>query len=205
MKYLLFSALFVCTFMACSPQPTDMVGTYLVSAEIKESTLKREDIKKQIKEALSKAGEDIEKSRQEMMEDLDLENIDTSTFEGKMEYLGKSFGAQLGNLGINLGKASQDFGSFIAEIADGSLNFTTSLLKNIEFQVELQEDGDVKVKNKLTSFGMNDSKWRVENGEFILSNSNDKEESRFKIKDRSSNGFVLEKDEVLLHFNKAEK
>lgn len=198
----LFSATFMMSCFDLKPQPSDMVGKYIVSAELKAGTIDKESIKKEIDEAMAKAGEEIETSRKEMMEDIDLESIDTTTVEGKIEYLGKSLGAQVGNLGLDIGKISKDFGALVGDLASGSIDLSTAFLKNFKIEIELQEDGDIKVKNRLVSMGFNDGTWKVENGEFVLMDESGKEKDRFKIKDRSSDSFVLEKDELLLTFTK---
>ena len=205
MKSTIFTFVVCTAFLSClpmGPQPSDMVGQFVVSADLNEEAIDKKAIKKDIDDAMKKAGEEIEKSREEMMKDIDLENIDTTTLEGKLEYLGKSFGSKMGNIGLDIGKLSKDFGGLISDITSGSIDFSTSFLRNLKLDIELQEDGDVKVKNKMVSMGFNNATWKVDGDTFILTNSDDNTTDEFKIINRESKGFTLEKDKLQLHFTK---
>lgn len=205
MKSIIFTFVVCTSFLSClpmGPQPSDMVGQYDVSLELNEEAIDKKSIKKQIDDAMSKADEEIEKSREEMMKDIDLENIDTTTLEGKLEYLGKSFGSKMGNIGLDIGKLSKDLGGLIGDITNGSIDFSTSLLRNLKLDIELQEDGDVKVKNKMVSMGFNNATWKVEGDAFILTKAGEKTKDEYKIVNRDAKGFTIEKDKLQLHFTK---
>lgn len=202
MKYFfyLLSGLFLLACHDNSPQPSDLVGQYTVSVKLKDKALDRQAIKDSIARAMEKATSEIEKAKEELSQELDLSDIDTSTLEGKLEYMGKSLGGNLGNLGLDLGK---NLGGIIGDITESSLNLSEQILRNLKIKVELQADGDLKTQNKLINFGMDNAKWKVENGEFIVLKENGRDEDRFKIVERSKSGFTLEKDKALFEFVKS--
>ncbi|HPN69031.1 MAG TPA: hypothetical protein PLZ32_05910 [Saprospiraceae bacterium] len=204
MKYaiFLFCSLIIFSCKDNSPQPADLVGNYTVEAKLKEKVIDTEAIKDTIAKAMEEASKEIEKARKELNEDLDLSNIDTTTLEGKMEYIGKSFGAKMGNLGLEMGDLGKDLGGMVGELAGTGLSLSEQLLRNVKLDVELQADGDVKTSSKFINFGLDNAKWRVENDEFIVVKPEDSQPDHFKIIERNDTGFSIEKDKVILHFTK---
>lgn len=204
MKYaiFLFCSLIIFSCKDNSPQPADLVGNYTVEAKLKEKAVDTEAIKDTIAKAMEEASKEIEKARKELNEELDLSNIDTTTLEGKMEYLGKSFGAKMGNIGLEMGDLGKDLGGLIGELAGTGLSLSDQLLRNIKLDVELQADGDIKSTSKFINFGLDNAKWRVENDQFVLVKPEGEETDYFKIIERNDTGFSIEKDKVILNFIK---
>ena len=85
------------------------------------------------------------------------------------------------------------------------LDMAESIIKNLNISVELQEDGDIKSRGSIVDFGLRNAKWEVKDGMFLLYKDEGQEPEVFKISQRSSKGFILEKDKFLIDFVKEEK
>jgi hypothetical protein len=77
------------------------------------------------------------------------------------------------------------------------------LLNNLKVNVELQADGDVKLKdNKLVSMMIGEVKWKIENGKFNVTTSNDNKTYSCDIVDESANLIKLKAENVTINLKK---
>lgn len=201
---LLFFSLFL-ILTSCKdrgPQPDDMVGLYVVSAQLTDGVFDKEDIKSSITDAFKEAKNDIAKAKDEIKTEFDLLTIDTSTVEGKIEYAAKKFSKSMAELGTSMGEIGTELGGLISGLTTSGFDLGENLLKNMKLDVELQSDGDIKVNNPWVNIGLKNAKWEVKGNQFILIRDNNETPDVFEIKDRNANGFTLSKDEIEIQFVK---
>jgi hypothetical protein len=184
------------------PQPVDMVGHYIVSANLSKKAINTDDIKNKISEAMEEAKDNISKSKDEIKKEFDLTMIDTSTVDGKIEYAAKKFGQSMAELGTDMGELGTEVGSLFSDLTSNGINFGESLLKNLKIEVELQADGDIKVDNTYVLLGLTNATWKVENDQFLLYKDKQEKPDTFLIKERNTEGFTLTKDELEILFVK---
>lgn len=198
-----FSILF--SLMACKesgPFPSDMVGNYSVTASLAEGTINKSAIRDSIQTAMEKAEDDIKKAKEEIEKELNLNDIDTTTTEGKIEFAAKKFGKSMADIGVNMGELGKDMGNLFSNLAVDGISLSESILKNINIDVELLQDGKIKTKGGLISLGLKDATWLVNDDYFLLKTNESDTQDTFRIKDRHAEGFVLEKDKLLITFSK---
>lgn len=181
-----------------SPQPSDLVGNYTVSLSLSGEALNTEAIKDSINDAMSKANEELKKAKLEMNEELNFSAIDTTTPEGKIEYAAKKLSKTIAEAGLGMGELGKEMGSLFGGLAEGGIGMTKSILENMTFDVELQEDGDIKASGSILNIGLNNKSWKVVDDDFIIVDASNKEDQVLKITDRNENGFTLTKDEVVI-------
>ena len=201
--YFTFSILF--SLLACKesgPFPSDMVGNYSVTASLAEGTINKSAIRDSIQTAMEKAEEDIKKAKEEIEKELNLDDIDTTTTAGKIEFAAKKFGKSMADIGVNMGELGKDMGNLFSNLAVDGINLSESILKNIDVDVELLQDGKIKTKGGLISLGLKEASWQGKDDYFLLKTNENNSEDTFRIKDRHSDGFVLEKDKLLITFSK---
>jgi len=184
------------------PFPADLVGSYTVTASLKEDIINKNAIRDSIETAMQKAEYDISKAKEEIEKELSLNDIDTTTTEGKIEFAAKKFGKSMADIGVNMGELGKDMGNLFSNLAVDGLSLSESILKNIQLDVELQSDGKIKTSGGLISIGLKDATWLVNNDQFLLKTSESETQDTFIIKDRTNDGFVLEKDKLLVTFSK---
>jgi len=182
------------------PHPSDMVGNFEMNIILKDDVVDKKSIQENISSAISKANEDLDKVKEELGSEFDLNDIDTSNLEGKIEFAAKKFGKSMAEVGLNLGGLGKDLGSIISDISLGSMDFLASSLKNLHMEIEFQEDGEIKNRGSVLSLGLNNARWEVKDDNFIFTQDNDKNPESLRIIKRDKNGFTLEKDKVWLEF-----
>lgn len=196
----LIFTLFIVSCKDTSPQPSALVGNYVVSARLSDKTLNSTVIKDSIDLALSKVKEELQIAKEEMKREFDASAVDTSTLEGKLEYLAKSFGKEVADVGIDM---SGEFSGLISDIATKGFDLSKNLLTKLKIDVELQADGDIKAKGSIGSLGLNNATWQVKGDQFIVSRSDSTEGTDiFDIIEKNDQGFILNKDELNIIFTK---
>lgn len=184
------------------PYPSDMVGNYTVTASLAEGVIDKNAIRDSIQTAMEKAEEDIKKAKEEIEKELNLNDIDTTTTEGKIEFAAKKFGKSMADIGVNMGELGKDMGNLFSNLAEDGIGLSESILKNLDIDVELLQDGKIKTKGGIISLGLKDATWLVKDDYFLLKTSESDTQDTFKIKDRHPDGFELEKDKLLITFTK---
>ncbi|MFZ1751142.1 MAG: hypothetical protein WAU01_13150 [Saprospiraceae bacterium] len=196
-NHLVLSVLFVCaTLSSCQefgPQPPSMVGQFVVSAKL--SNGKQKEIKESVKDAQQEAKEDIQKAREEVEAELGKILTDTSTVEGKIAYFAKKLGSTMASAGLDLGEQVTDWNSLGEGL--GKL-----LFKDLELDIELLDNGDIKANSAFIQLGLHNAKWEVKGDELLFTKEGDDTPDVFKIDSRSSDGFTLLKDNIELTFVK---
>lgn len=198
---IIFLSLWACK--DTSPQPSDMVGHYIVSAQFTDNTIDKEEIKSSISNAMKEVKDEMAKAKDEIKKEFDISTIDTSTVEGKIEYAAKQFGKTMAEIGTNVGELGTNLGTVFSDLTGEGVAFGEGMLKNVKLNVELQADGDIKVEDTFYLLGLNNAKWEVKGDEFLLYKNDNQEPDIFIIKERNkSSGLVLEKDKLEIHLVK---
>lgn len=204
-KIIVSFAIATILFQSCSNfnnTKKEYAGKYTVKLELVKGIIPKEAIKDSIKAGLSEAKETINNARKQMNDDLKLEDVDTSTTEGKIEYAAKSFGKGVGEFGLAMGEFGRSMGELAANVATGSLDLAEKAINKINFKVELKEDGTViSDKTGVNNFKLDESTWEVEGKTFYLVDS-DKNKEAFEIVSKKEDGFVLKKDKMKFIFSK---
>lgn len=198
-------AMFIMLLYSCQtsgPNPPDMTGKFKLTFSLKEGTVNKEKINNDIRDAIETAKGEIEKTRSDLEKEFNVDNIDTSTVEGKIEYSAKMFGKSMSQLGLQMSELGKGMGGLVGNIVKEGLNLSDDIFNKIEINVELQEDGDIKADDSVLNIGTSNSSWEVKGGEFILKNRKKESVEIFKITERNSKGFTLEKDNLIMNFNK---
>jgi hypothetical protein len=209
-KYSLFFiliSLLVLGMVSCDelrPNPADMVGHFSVSASFNDTGFNEKGIKDSILNVVQNAKEEIATARNKMNQELNLTDIDTMTVEGKIEYAAKKFALSIGDIGLNLGEMGNDAGSLFGNIATGGIGFAESVLKSLSLDIELKADGEIRTKESYVNLGLNDAKWEVRSDKFLVHYSENKRTDTLLIREHSSNGFKLKRDNLLLEFKKTQ-
>jgi hypothetical protein len=196
------SILFLNACKEFGPQPPSMVGTFEVSGKLKDGTIDTDEISNSVSDAMNEVKTEMQKARREIDQEFDLANIDTTTAEGKIEYAAKKFGKSMSDLGLSMGEMGKDLGNIFGGLAEDGMGLAQSILKNINAEIELQADGDVKAKNSLINISLPNASWQVDGDQFILFTDHKAQSDTFLISNKSTEGFILSKDELELHFVK---
>lgn len=193
----------VLTFTSCmnsGPHPTDMTGKFRLTFSMKEGAINKEKINNSVRDAIKDVESEMSKAKKEIDAAFDVSSVDTTSIEGKIEYAAKIFGKSMSQLGTNMGDLGISLGGILGSVAENGITFSESILNEIEVNVELQQDGDIKADNSILNFGTANAFWEVKGDEFIISDKEKKPNNTLKIIERNSEGFVLEKEQILLHF-----
>lgn len=204
----LFVFIFALSSFSCKendPHPSDITGNYLVTASLVKGAIDKEAIRDSIKAAIHGAKADLAKAKTEMEKEMDIENLDTTTTDGKIEYGAKKFAKSITEISFDMGKLGDNMGNLFANLADEGVNLSETILKNINMEVDLLPDGKVNTSGTWLSLGLKNAEWKVENDYFLLKTENDVSLDTFFIKNKSQQGFVLEKDKLQLSFVKQTK
>ena len=188
------------------PQPEDLVGTYLV--KIQTDTLHDENV------PLHEANDDFEmnadsivlnfeKSVEHMGNEFDT-NMDTSQIEGELEHSIQMFGKTIENFGKGMENFAESLGDFGEQIASKSKKWKNQLLENIQFEVELQQDGDCKIKSLDVDFlNLRDAKWEVKQDSFYVLRS-DQTPLSFYVEKIEKNRIYLKKEDITVVMTRKE-
>ncbi|MBK8954754.1 MAG: hypothetical protein IPM34_04255 [Saprospiraceae bacterium] len=194
------------TTMACKKpevKPIEMVGKYSVHLELDQKNFDKKAVHDSIKEAMTKAKDDLAKAKEELDAKMDTAFIDTSSFEGKMEYFAKSFAKSMASFGKDLGELGILLGEAAGDVATGAMDFTESLLQKIKLDIELLPNGKLEtsseIANKIKFIG---SSWEVKNDSISFKDDNGLHVQTYLIQDKTDKGFVLVHDKYRLIFNK---
>ncbi len=203
-KSLLLACL--CILIACKEskiEKNNMVGTYSVHLELDTKTFDKQSVKDSVSQALNKAKEEISKAQSEFAQQMDTSKIDTSTAEGKMEFIAKSFAKSLSSFGKDLGELGIMMGEAAGDIAVNAMDMTEELIQKIKMDVELRADGKmVSSSSFVNNIQFMGSNWEVKEDQFIFKNSENQQLHQYKIADLTDKGFVLVQDKYRLIFNK---
>lgn len=180
-----------------------MVGTYKVHVELDEKTFNKQGVRDSVSEALTKAKDELSKAKVELDQKLDSSKVDTSTTEGKIEFVAKSFAKTMASFGKDLGELGIIMGEAAGDVAVKALDMTESLLKNINMDVELKEDGKLvtssSIINKIQFVGSN---WEVKENKFYFKEENGTIQNEYEILESNDKGFVLSQDKYRLVFER---
>jgi 5-hydroxyisourate hydrolase-like protein (transthyretin family) len=188
--------IFITTLVSCKNEPTkqSLVGKYEVQVELKD----KEEIKNKIKDEMGKAADDvkidIQTSKENIKDEIDLASTDTTTTEGKIEYAAQLMAKEMAESGLELGKAAGKMTKSMGAMASGLFDGIENILSDQRFDVELQEDGDVKLPGMVSIFAPNVT-WAVEGNTLIIKRSNDADQ-RLEIVSHDASGFVCTVDKV---------
>ena len=183
------------------PNPSSFVGQYDIT--IKElSKLDKTAINNDMKSVISEL-ENTFKEFGTAMKGINLAEIDTTTIEGKIEFLSKSLSQNIADLTQAIGKESgQNIGKMIETLVDGGLKIGESAVKNFKMNAELQKDGDFKMSfYPYESKVYANTKWRIEGSNFFVY-TDDKEIYKFKVQQIKKNGFELKNEDMVLAFER---
>lgn len=172
MKYLIFTAGLVVSFYflaGCKtqgPQPEDMVGVYTVDIQSDSLVVENADNLDKTESFEFDADSfafNFEKSMENVGDQI-ADNLDTSGVDGKLEYSIQMFGKTMEQFGKGMENFAEDMGKLGEQIAVKSKKWKNQLLQNIHFEVDLQQDGDCKIKNlNLDFLAFRDARWEVKN------------------------------------------
>ncbi len=203
-KSLLLACL--CILIACKEnkkEKDNMVGTYSVHLELDSKSFDKQSVKDSVTQALNKAKEEISKAQSEFAQQMDTSKIDTSTAEGKMEFIAKSFAKSLSSFGKDLGELGIMVGEAAGDIAVNAMDMTEELIQKIKMDVELREDGKMVSSSTFAkNIQFMGSNWEVKEDQFIFKNSENQQLHQYKITELTDKGFVLVQDKYRLIFNK---
>lgn len=205
--HVLLTLLFITVLQSCTNNNPrkEFAGDYTVKIELQEGIIPKSAIKDSIQAGLQQAKEALKNAKTEISDDFNLEKIDTSTPEGKIEYAAKAFGKGMAEFGTAMGEFGRSMGELAIGIANGSIDLADNIIKNIKFDVSLLEDGTIKSNDTSNSkFSFDKSTWEIEGKTLYLVDS-EKNKEAFKIISKKDDGFVLEKDKVRLVFSKKVK
>lgn len=95
-----------------------------------------------------------------------------------------------------------NFSEIFGELAESGLKLKDQFLQNLSFDIELQSDGDIKLKNIfMAQMILGDSRWEIHGKEFRILSENNKSQI-FKIENKTRDGFKLKNEELELDFSK---
>ncbi len=208
MKNILFILLFSIIVQSCSTLTNprkEYAGDYKVKLKLGDDTFPEAAIKDTIKAGLAEAKEALKNVKIKIKDDINLENIDTTTTEGKIEYAAKAFGKGMAEFGLAMGEFGKSMGELAIGVANGSIDLADNIFNKIEFEISLLEDGSIKSENNtIDSFSFKDSTWEIEGKTFYLVDK-DKNKEAFEIVGKKEDGFILKKDKVKIIFSKKSK
>lgn len=200
------SILILSSLMACSSENStrkEFAGTYELKIKFEENLLNNENIKDSIRLGLAEAKKAIAAAKEEVSEEFDMKNIDTTTAEGKIEFASKAFGKGMAEMGMSLGALATEMGTIAGDVADGGFGLAENIMKNLKIRLELMEDGKIKGSTgSISSISMDDATWDIRNKKFYLKSKKDSSEEEFKIIRKTDNGFELEKNKTKFIFTR---
>ncbi len=169
-----------------------MTGNYTVHLELDKQQFNKQAVRDTIAEAMTKAKDDLAKAKLEIDASMDTSFIDTSSFEGKMEYFAKSFAKSMAGFGKDLGEMGILLGEAAGDVAAGAMDFTESLIQKIKLDIELKENGQVitssELANRIQFIG---TKWEISGDTLTFKDNNDTKVQSYPVTELSANGFVL--------------
>ncbi len=191
---------FVNCSSATAPKKS-LSGSYTVNVEIKDLNINKDQIQNSIKEGMQSMKSELNSDK--VKSELSTENIDTSTVEGKIEYAAKNFAKGMSGFGEMMAQLGTDLSSLSLSAIDGLFDQTNGLTKNMNADVELKEDGSVKITgNPILKFIAAQLTWDLEGDYFILKNDKGEVEQKLLISDKTSEGFILSNEGVKLVLKK---
>ena len=202
----LLTIVFIMLFSACNSEKNtrnEYVGKYEVQIKLGDIPINKTAIRDSIKAGLAEADKALKEAKIEVDTDLKLNNIDTTTAEGKIEYAAKAFGKSMNEVGSTLGSLAKGMGELAAGIAEGGLDMADNILKNMHFKVELSDDGTIKGSTvNFSNVSFDGSTWAVRANKFYIKSKDGSSEEEFNITKHDENGFVIEKDKAIFTFTK---
>jgi hypothetical protein len=192
---------FCISFTACQLPPTkeSLAGKYVVTATLLEKEEIKDKIRTDVDQAKKELKQNISDAKKEL-QDIDLSDIDTTTAEGKLEYYSRKVASDIGSSVLEMETGLSGLMDGLAGLSTAPIDALESILENSNINVELQQDGDVKLSG-MFSIASSNLMWDVE-GEEIVVKQNENEKARITITHRDDNGFngIYEKWKV--RFNK---
>lgn len=207
MKQLVVLFPLLLNLLACGesgPRPKSMIGWYNVSLSSVNATVDSGMGDIQQKESNSDSEQGSGKSMSEADENEIAPDIDTSTIEGKIQYSGRQFETSLKTLGKNVAAWGQELSEVFNSLAKTGMNIKNDLLEDIRFDAELQEDGDIKIKEMpVDIFQVRDATWAVDGKQFFIFRGQS-DTLIFDIVKKSKNQILLQNKEIAIKLDKIE-
>jgi hypothetical protein len=202
MKHLLLS-LFVLSLISCktAPDKASLAGDYSIKAEWKNKEKIQSDVKKELEGTWQKVSDDLSKAKEDLESDFDLSTIDTTTTEGKIEYASKKLAKEVSSAGMKVGESAGDLGKSVSDLVINKLGGLESVINDLNLDITLQPDGDIKTKGLTSLFTVNKS-WDVVGDEMIIKDAKSEEVINAAIVSSDDKGFVLEYKELRLIFTR---
>ncbi|MBK9993727.1 MAG: hypothetical protein IPP01_07040 [Saprospiraceae bacterium] len=197
---LILSILFLnCTSLS-SPTKS-LAGSYTIHLEVKDLKINMDEVNKSMDEGIQNMKTEL--NSEKVKEELNTNNIDTSTIEGKIEFAAKNFAKGM----TGFGELMAEFGTSIGQLSTGAISSVLSesqtLLNNVNAEVELKEDGSVKVAgNPILKFMAAQIVWEVQGDQFIVKNEKGEIVHQFGISDKTTEGFMLSNEKLKIVLKK---
>lgn len=173
----------------------EYAGDYTVRIELDKKLISDEAVQDTINSKMAELKEKLAKAETEMKDSFNLESIDTTTPEGRMEYAAKSFAKGMTGLLSPLGELGKSFGEMGAGFAKGGIAMLNDLVGKMKFNVSLNANGTINTDyDSVDVLGTRNSTWNIEDNKFQLISKDNKIQS-FDIVSKKEDGFVLRKDE----------
>ncbi len=180
-----------------------MVGSYKVHLELDPKSFDKQSVKDSVTQALNKAKDELSKAHSEFSQQMDTSSIDTSTAEGKMEFIAKSFAKSITSFGKDLGQLGILMGEAAGDVAVKAMDMTEELVQKIHMDVELKADGKiVSSSNFVNNIQFVGSNWEVKDDQFTFISSDQQTRHVYKIAELKDSGFTLVQDKYRLVFTK---
>lgn len=190
--------------MACQPMdshPKEMTGSFIVNFNLNDGAFNKEEVKQQIDNAIQEMRKDLGESKEQLMKDMDVSQIDTTTTSGKLEYYFKQLAKPILELGENIAEMAGGTSEIVSELGAGGTKVLSDILGSGKFDVDLNEDGTIKMESILFKEADNMT-WVVQGDNFIVKDEDGTERFNYNIVSKSKEGFVLEKDKIQVTFTR---
>jgi hypothetical protein len=194
MKYSVGFFFVIVSLYACGdadPRPSAMTGWYDVSLASNHEEKQTEDDQKREINIRSSKGNNEEDASAGKDGNLVAEEIDTTTAEGKIKYAARQFEKSMESLGENVSSLGKGISDVFSAIAENGIHIKNGILDDVHFKAELQEDGDIKIKDMpFDLFQVNDAKWEVKGKHFYIIRP-ESDTATFEILKKSGKQIVL--------------
>ncbi|NOT37365.1 MAG: hypothetical protein HOP11_08315 [Saprospiraceae bacterium] len=201
-----FAFVYLVLFISCSNPakiPTTLTGNYELSLNLKDKSIEAiHSMKDSVKIALQAARAEMRNAK--IDNEIDLNKIDTSTSEGKIEYVAKALSKTLTDSLIpQFDLLADGISGLVNNTGDIGVNMLEAALRLVTINISLKEDGTISTNQELIKAQFNtDLKWKQEGERFILMNSEGSAEQIFTIQNHQESGFDLVNDKIILNFSK---
>ncbi len=177
MKGLNYFVLFLGVFVgACNMdnlKQKGMVGTYKVNAEFDKKKL--DNFKKELESSIDKGKREVGDA-----------NIDyeINGEKGKIDV----------SEGVN--KLLSGIEKMVEGVADISSGALDAVLNGLDTEVTLEENGQIRFHTKNLNLSHNATFWKIQDGDFVVLDKENKETSRFKVETKGTDVFLLKNKDI---------